>query len=218
MARLSGVYDKSRPGLPRGRSRLPPEPAREEQRARMLRGTISAVAEKGFAATTVSDITARARVSRREFYQQFGDKQQCFLDSVTVGAEVVLTVLANSDDGDGDPMTLLRRRLHDYLALCSAEPEFTRCLIVELPAVGPLGLAMRNAGYQRIAELLRRWHDGARQVHPEWPPVPEAMFTAAIGAIEEMVLGPISAGFPEELADAEPAMVEVLCRLLAIPQ
>ncbi|MBF6175939.1 TetR/AcrR family transcriptional regulator [Nocardia blacklockiae] len=220
VTRLSGVYDASRPGLPRGRSRLPAERARAEQRSRLLRGVISAVAEKGYAATTVADIVARARVSRREFYQHFGDKQQCFLDAAMAGAEVVFAALdpppANGS-APADPLALLRLRVRGYLDMCAREPEFTRCLIVELPGMGALGLALRNAGYQRIAEILREWHGRARAVYPGWPEVPEAMFTAAVGAIEELVLGPISAGFPDEIPALEEAAVQVLVRLFAVP-
>ncbi|WP_280336266.1 TetR/AcrR family transcriptional regulator [Nocardia wallacei] len=216
MTRLSGVYDASKPGLPRGRSSLPAEQAREEQRSRLLRGVISAVAEKGYAATTVADIVARARVSRREFYQHFTDKQQCFLDAALAGAEVVFAALEPPAE-QIDPLDMLRRSIRGYLGLCSAEPEFTRCLIIELPGMGELGLALRNVGYQRIADILREWHVRAREVRPEWPPVPGAMFTAAVGAIEELVLGPISAGCPDELPEQEQSAVEVLLRLFAVP-
>ncbi|WP_280268984.1 TetR/AcrR family transcriptional regulator [Nocardia wallacei] len=216
MTQLSGVYDASRPGLPRGRSRLPTEQAREKQRARLLRGVISAVAEKGYAATTVADVVARARVSRREFYQHFGDLRQCFLEAAMAGAEVVFASL-NPPAEQVDPLLLLRQRVHGYLEMCAGEPEFTRCLIIELPGMGPLGLALRNAGYQRISDILRDWHIRARVAYPQWPEVPDAMFAAAVGAIEELILGPISAGFPEELETLEPAAMEVLIRLFAIP-
>ncbi|MBB5912672.1 AcrR family transcriptional regulator [Nocardia transvalensis] len=216
MTQLSGVYDASRPGLPRGRSSLPAEQVRAEQRGRLLRGVISVVAEKGYAGSTVADIVACARVSRREFYQHFEHKQECFLAAATAGAEVVFAALEPPREAV-EPLDLVRWRVRKYLELCAAEPEFTRCLIVELPGMGPLGLALRNAGYERIADILREWHARAREIHPDWPAVPGPMFTAAVGAIEELVLGPISAGFPDELAAVEQPAVEVLIRLFAVP-
>jgi AcrR family transcriptional regulator len=40
---------------------------------------VGAVAAKGYAATTVADVLVRARVSRSAFYEQFRDKEDCFL-------------------------------------------------------------------------------------------------------------------------------------------
>ena len=48
------------------------------------------VAEKGYAATTVADVVERAGVSRRTFYEQFADKEACFLAAYDVGLAVVL--------------------------------------------------------------------------------------------------------------------------------
>src|SRR5215467_12629791 len=44
------------PGLPRGRSGLPPETVRAVQRERLLRSVIAAVAASGFSDVTVADI------------------------------------------------------------------------------------------------------------------------------------------------------------------
>jgi AcrR family transcriptional regulator len=70
---------EGKPGLPRGRSRLPLLVVRASQRERLLRSVIAAVAGSGYPAVTVADIVRRARVSRAAFYAHFADKQDCFL-------------------------------------------------------------------------------------------------------------------------------------------
>jgi AcrR family transcriptional regulator len=49
------------------------------QRARMLDAMARAVATKGYARVSVADVVQLAGVSRRTFYEQFRDKEDCFL-------------------------------------------------------------------------------------------------------------------------------------------
>jgi len=49
------------------------------QRARLYGGMIESVARRGYYATTVADVIGLAGVSRRAFYEHFGDKDDCLL-------------------------------------------------------------------------------------------------------------------------------------------
>ena len=60
-----------KPGLPRGRSRLPAPAVHASQRERLLQAAVAAVAHKGYPAVTVADIVRRAKVSRAAFYLHF---------------------------------------------------------------------------------------------------------------------------------------------------
>jgi hypothetical protein len=55
---------EGKPGLPRGRSRLPARAVRASQVERLRRAAIAAVAEDGYADVTVADIVRRAKVSQ----------------------------------------------------------------------------------------------------------------------------------------------------------
>src|SRR5579863_10161843 len=59
-------------GLPRGQ-------VSEIQRSRMLTAAAEAVEEVGYARLTVAQVIARARVSRKTFYDVFDDREDCFL-------------------------------------------------------------------------------------------------------------------------------------------
>jgi AcrR family transcriptional regulator len=67
------------PPIPSGRSHLSSSEVARNQRWRILFATAETAARKGYAATTVADITTAARVDRRVFYVHFRDKQQAFL-------------------------------------------------------------------------------------------------------------------------------------------
>src|SRR5260221_14488579 len=59
------------------------------QRAKLLDGMVRAVAEKGFAAATVSDAVRLARVSRGTFYELFESKDACLAAAYRLGCEVL---------------------------------------------------------------------------------------------------------------------------------
>ena len=52
---------EGKPGLPRGRSHLPPPAVSASQRERLLRSVIAAVSECGYQAVTVADIVRTFR-------------------------------------------------------------------------------------------------------------------------------------------------------------
>jgi AcrR family transcriptional regulator len=67
------------PTLPPGRPTLSSAEVARNQRERILYATAAVAARKGYAAATISDITATACVDRRVFYTNFRDKQHAFL-------------------------------------------------------------------------------------------------------------------------------------------
>src|SRR5680860_204738 len=70
--------------LPAGRHGYSREQVAHHQRERLIAGLAAAVAEKGYAAVTLTDIVRHAKVSRRVFYANFESKEQCFLAAFEV--------------------------------------------------------------------------------------------------------------------------------------
>ena len=56
-------------------------------RARIFEGMASVVGERGYAATTISDVVRAASISRRTFYEYFQDKEDCFVETYRTGCE-----------------------------------------------------------------------------------------------------------------------------------
>src|SRR3984957_2252772 len=117
---LAGTHE-GKPGLPRGRSRLPLSAVRASQRERLLRSVIAAVAESGYLAVTVADIVRRARVSRVAFYAHFADKEDCFLTATAEGRELMIARIVSATralpaDAEVRDEEGLRVALRAYLA------------------------------------------------------------------------------------------------------
>ena len=65
--------------LPYGPKRIRREEVARNQRTRLYGAMIESVHQRGYHATTVAHVIALAGVSRRAFYEQFSNKESCFL-------------------------------------------------------------------------------------------------------------------------------------------
>jgi AcrR family transcriptional regulator len=205
-------------GLPRGRGSLPPEEVARAQRERLLRAMVGAVAELGYATVRIADVVDRARVSRHSFYAQFADKEQCFLAAHADGVELILERIGPwaVNSSDVAPLIQLRRGIAAYLDLASTEPEFARCMLIELQASGPAGLQARLVAHQQIAAMLQLWHESARHGQLSWPAIPLSRYAAAVGAVHDLLFDVIARGCSESAPVLEDAAVDAVTALLEL--
>jgi AcrR family transcriptional regulator len=191
------------------------------QRQRILRAMVSATATLGYSNVRIADVVNRARVSRQSFYALFADKEECFLAAHAAGLELIVERLARwtVDDAaaDDDLTAPVRGAVAAYLLLAADEPEFARCMLIELPASGPAGLEARLAAHREIATLLRAWHHRARQDHPDWPAVPDGRYPSAIGAVHDLLFDAVASGDAERAPNLRPDAVSAVLTLLEIP-
>jgi AcrR family transcriptional regulator len=203
--------------LPRGPHGLPRDVVVRSQRTRMLRALIEVVAEKGYAGTTVADVTGRAGVSRTTFYQQFKDKEDCFLAAYQKGADAQFRKVIEAVESTADPLEQLRRNLRAYLGELVAYPASARAFLLEVAAAGPRALTIRAALRLRYAELLQTLHGRARERTDGLPELPLEVFRAAVAAVDELVVRWISEGRVAELGKLEPIAVYVELALFGVP-
>lgn len=107
--------------LPRGRHGLSREFVVQNQLGRLLDAIAESLHEHGYDKTTVSVITAQARVSKSDFYRHFQSKDECFLAAYD------------------DAVERLRREVQD---VCAAEDEWAAAVVAALEAV--LGFLARE--------------------------------------------------------------------------
>ena len=209
---------EGKPGLPRGRSRLPLPAVRASQRERLLRSVIAAVSQSGYPAVTVADVVRRARVSRVAFYAHFTDKQECFLTATAEGRELMIARIVSATrelpSGTHDE-EVLGVALRAYLTFLAREPAFARVFYIHMPAAGPQAVDRLDAAQAQLADLTRRWHLRAREHHPQWPSVPPEAYLALAGATTELVRSRVRAGRTDALPELEETLVALHLALLA---
>jgi AcrR family transcriptional regulator len=178
--------------LPSGRHRLTRAAVVQSQRGRLLFAIAQVVAEKGYAAATVADIVDRASVSRSTFYEQFEDKEACFLAAFNFAVEYVLGQMREAWEaaGGGEAGSWrdrVRSDLTTYLDVLSSEPAFARALHLESLAAGPATLERRAQMLALFSDRTRRLHELAREHDPALAPLPELAFLLHTGGLDELI-------------------------------
>ena len=176
--------------LPSGRHGLTREAVMASQRARLVEAMAHVVAEKGYAATTVADVVERAGVSRRTFYEQFTDKEGCFLAAYDAGLAAVLARIGQTAGAAAPPggwRERARAGVVGFLDLLVAEPAFARALQVEILTAGPAALERRAGMLATFSAVWRGVYEAARAEDPARPPLPDEVFAVLTAGIEELV-------------------------------
>jgi AcrR family transcriptional regulator len=202
--------------LPRGPHHLAREQVLASQRGRMLSAMAEAVAEKGYAPTTVADVVGRAGVSRKTFYEHFTDKEECFLAAWDAGVEILIEALTRATlETEGSWQDRVRAGVRAYLETLAAVPAFARTFLIEILAAGPRALDRRADVHARFAQLLRTLHEHQRQVAPELPELPDEVFAATVGAVHELVTERVRQGRTDELPELVPVISYLQIAFLA---
>jgi AcrR family transcriptional regulator len=205
---MSAPEDLARP-LPRGPHGLTRDAVLASQRGRMLDAIARAVADKGYGAATVADVVAGAGVSRKTFYEHFRDKEECFLAAFDAGVELLLGAILGAEPDRPGWLALTRARVRAYLETLAAEPAFARTFMIEVFAAGPRALERRGEVLERFEQLLAELYEETRREFADLPDVAPVMFTAAVGAVNEVVTKHVRAGRVAELPQLEGALVRM---------
>jgi AcrR family transcriptional regulator len=176
--------------------------ATREHRSRLLAAMAHAVAEKGYADTTIADVVREASVSRRTFYEHFGDKAECFIALYEAASRNALQVLRDAIDPSHGWEEQVERAIGAYLQCMAANPVLMRTLFIEILGLGAEGLEARRRVNQEIVDYMVGVV-GKDRVTPQ-------LAMAVVGGIHELVLQAIEDGKVDEL----PQLTETATRLL----
>ena len=192
--------------LPAGRHGYSREQVAHHQRERLIAGLAAAVAEKGYAAVTLTDITRHAKVSRRVFYANFESRERCFLAAFEVVVdhlrELVGAAVAEVDDWPRQAIAATRATL----AFLAVEPDLARLVLVESRAAGPAVSARFNESVGEMAPLLRH----GRGERPEAARLPGSTEDSTIGSLVSLAHRKVAAGEAAQLEDLLPDCAELI--------
>jgi AcrR family transcriptional regulator len=193
--------------LPRGRHGLPREQVAENQRARLLGGMVEAVAERGYGPTTVADVTAAAKVSRRTFYEHFGDKEDCYRAAYEASFEFLRETSAAGAATARWPASL-RTGLGALLDALAVRPELATFFLLSPSGVGD-GIAVRH--HEAIRELVEALLAEAPR-RREATAAAEIRAAALAGGLSRLAGLKVAAGQAAELPALLPDLVELFLR------
>jgi AcrR family transcriptional regulator len=203
-----GTRSRRRPDqIPGGHHGLTPEAVAESQRARIVEAMRAAVSEHGYSDASVADVIKRAGVSRKTFYAQFTDKEDCFLAIYDDVMGRLQAVTRDAFDAQDEWVPALRAGLTALLNSLAYDPAVARLCFVDVLAAGPHAAEARNAAMHELEGTLElaRESDGAA--------APRALGMSMVGGLGEVLYQEIVAGRAGEL----PAMLPELMYALVLP-
>lgn len=157
-------------------------------RTDLTHGLAAAVSEKGYAASTIADIVAHARVSKRTFYEHFADKEECLMALYADACDQLMTVLRTAGSADQAWRERVRVAVTAYLSAMESLPAVNRMLLVEMQAAGPRAYRLRQEKQRQFADTLVAIVEEGRPANPEIPPLSPAMAIALVGGLNELLM------------------------------
>jgi AcrR family transcriptional regulator len=186
-------------------------------RDRLVAGMVAAVAERGYAATTITDVVRHARVSRRTFYEHFADKEACFLAAYDAVSDQVLTAIEGATAERDDWTDRLVAGVRAYLRALSDAPAVARVFTADILSAGPHALARRRAVLRRFAAALRAQVDAAADAGAPVRRIGDATALALAGAVHELVLAELERDRGAELPALEGPIADVVAAVVTAP-
>lgn len=206
--------------LPRGSQALPREQVAADQKQRLLLAMIDAVGEKGYRATTISDLVGRAGVSRKTFYEHFANKQECLLatfDVIAVDGRRRAVDAYRAAEGEG-LHAAVEASLRALFEATIDNPGAARLNMVEIVAAGPAGIERRERAVEQYRTFLRgmlqRKPGGAIEPDASAPEetvpeeaAPDAVGRAVVGGLSRILYSRVRHGRRAELRQLVPDLM-----------
>jgi AcrR family transcriptional regulator len=146
-------------------------------------------AERGVANVTVAHVVARSGVSRRTFYELFGDREACFLaafdDAIARASHYVL----DGYDPHAKWVERVRMALLGVLAFLDAEPDYGRLMVVGSLGAGASALERRAVVLDRVIEFVEEGRQATAASQPP-PLAAEGVVGGALSVLHARMHGP----------------------------
>ncbi|MBF6300821.1 TetR/AcrR family transcriptional regulator [Nocardia amamiensis] len=202
------------------RHRAAREAVLTSQRGRLVEAMVHCVDSKGYPATTLTDLVARARVSRTTFYEHFTNKEECFVEAVHTGVDIVATRIADELaqlPPDADPYAKIESIVVTFCQTVATEPDFARLVLVESFKVNQAAVGYRDLAVDRFAQLYRLFYDEARAADPTLPEISDELIALIPDAIGERTRRVIIAEGTARVPELAPLFVQFVMTTLGLP-
>ncbi len=153
----------------------------ENQKQRIAAGMIAIVVERGYIATTVTQVVTAAGLSRRTFYNYYADKQEAFFDVYGQVCDFLLGAMTEAGEQEKRSWAArVRSELAALLDIVAANPDLARfCLAVPPAAGGEVAAAYRDL----LARLVTLLGEGRPKRTRRPPPAAEYAMAGGLAAL-----------------------------------
>ncbi len=176
------------PQLRSGRNGLSRARVSEIQRGRVLSAAVELVAEVGYARMTVAQVTGRARVSRKTFYDLFADREDCFLAAFEHALSRAGLRASEAYEREASWREGIRSALVTVLSFIDEEPALARFCIIEALGAGERVLQRHSRLLAEAGDVVDRGRLAAGATRNRAEITPEAVVGAIFMVLHTHVL------------------------------
>lgn len=144
---------------------------------------IESISQRGYASTTVAHVIALAGVSRRAFYEQFSNKEECFLatyDIVVARSRKLVLEAWGSERGWANRLHAACKMFLDDIV---ADPKGAHLVLIDSLGIGPKArerMHLAGTAYERLVAT-------AFKASPDTAPLPPIASRAIVGGVRHVV-------------------------------
>lgn len=160
------------------------------------------IAEQGYPAATIREITARASTSLSTFYENFDGKEDVFVAALDAGQGELFAVALPTYRGAKGWPEAVRASFEAMVDFLAAHPAFAKLALVETFSGTRRALERRD----RTIEGLTSFLDPGYERSPKTPPIAAE---AIGGAVYELLYLKVRGGGAESLPQIAPLMTYV---------
>ena len=146
--------------LPTGAHGLDPEEVERDQRERLQTAMVELIAERGYQAVRILDLTKLARVSRPTFYGLYTDKEDLFLAAYDEIARRTVKTTIEAYQGERTPGARLRAAMRAFAELAATAPEPISLVVLGAFGAGPKAVERSNHTLEALEQGIRLSLDG----------------------------------------------------------
>jgi len=192
--------------LPRGRHRLPREFVASHQRTRLLEAATGEIAKHGYASLTVAHIIQAAGISRRTFYEQFDNLQECVYAAYEASFERLTRIVFDACASHEDWPEGLAAAVSAAVDFAANSPQQAHLLVAANSAGDPQLTRRALATREQFVGMLR----AGRERCPEAAATTDLVEQALIGGVMSVVGDRLIANQTDRLPELKPELVQLL--------
>ena len=121
---------------------------------------VELIAERGYQAVRILDLTKLARVSRPTFYGLYTDKEELFLDAYDEIAQRTVKTTIEAYQQESTPGARLRAAMSAFAELAAASPEAMSLVVLGAFGAGPKAIERSNRTLEALEQGIRLSRDG----------------------------------------------------------
>jgi AcrR family transcriptional regulator len=163
-------------------------------RQRLLTAMADCIDDLGYPQTTVAHVVARARASRRTFYQVFTDREDCFIALLTQANHDIIAAITDAVDPTAFWQIQVRQAIEAWVASAQSRPALMLAWIRDVPTLAASTRRLQNEAMEAFIVMLQTLSNTGELRAHGITPVSRQRAIMIIGGLRELTAMTVESG------------------------